>query len=160
MRRHIAGIRQKAFVFPKKKTCAINRYADLKCEVFTRNRDCHMHATIFSATTIGIDAHKVAVEVDVSLGLVQFYIVGLPDTAIKESSKRIRTALQNSGIRLPAKRITVNLAPADLKKEGTLLTFLLRWEFLRKQISYYRKAVFTGNTFFRRIVIGWWSVFY
>jgi magnesium chelatase family protein len=51
---------------------------------------------------------------------VQFYIVGLPDTAIKESSKRIKTALQNSGIRLPAKRITVNLAPADLKKEGTL----------------------------------------
>jgi magnesium chelatase family protein len=79
-----------------------------------------MHATIFSATTIGIDAYKVDVEVDVALGLVQFYIVGLPDTAIKESSKRIRTALQNSGIRLPAKRIIVNLAPADLKKEGTL----------------------------------------
>jgi len=79
-----------------------------------------MHARVFSATTVGIDAQRVAVEVDVSFGLVQFYIVGLPDTAIKESSKRIKTALQNSGIRLPAKRITVNLAPADLKKEGTL----------------------------------------
>lgn len=79
-----------------------------------------MHARIFSATTVGVDAQRVAVEVDVSFGLVQFYIVGLPDTAIKESSKRIKTALQNSGIRLPAKRITVNLAPADLKKEGTL----------------------------------------
>src|ERR1700761_520938 len=79
-----------------------------------------MHAKIFSATTIGVDAHSVEVEVDLSYGLVQFYIVGLPDTAIKESSKRISTALKNSGIRLPAKRITVNLAPADLKKEGTL----------------------------------------
>ena len=53
------------------------------------------------------------------LVLVNFYIVGLPDTAIKESSKRILTALKNSGFRFPAKKITVNLAPADLKKEGT-----------------------------------------
>lgn len=79
-----------------------------------------MHAKIFSAATIGVDACLVEVEVDISLGLINFYIVGLPDTAIKESSKRISTALKNSGIRLPAKRITVNLAPADLKKEGTL----------------------------------------
>lgn len=79
-----------------------------------------MHAKIFSATTIGVDAHLVEVEVDISFGLVNFYIVGLPDTAIKESSKRILTSLKNAGFRLPAKRITVNLAPADLKKEGTL----------------------------------------
>lgn len=79
-----------------------------------------MHARIFSATTIGISAHLVEVEVDISLGLVNFYIVGLPDTTIKESSKRILTALKNSGVRLPVKKITVNLAPADLKKEGTL----------------------------------------
>lgn len=79
-----------------------------------------MHAKILSATTIGVDAHLVEVEVDVALGLVNFYIVGLPDTAIKESSKRIHTALKNCGIRLPSKKITVNLAPADLKKEGTL----------------------------------------
>jgi magnesium chelatase family protein len=79
-----------------------------------------MHATILSATTIGVDAHLVEVEVDISLGLINFFIVGLPDTAIKESSKRVQTALKNSGINLPAKRITVNLAPADLKKEGTL----------------------------------------
>lgn len=79
-----------------------------------------MHAKLCSATTIGVDAHPVDVEVDVSPGLVNFYIVGLPDTAIKESSKRIWTALKNSGFRLQAKKITVNLAPADLKKEGTL----------------------------------------
>lgn len=79
-----------------------------------------MHAKIFSAATLGVNAYSVEVEVDTSFGLINFYIVGLPDTAIKESSKRIQTALKNSGIKLPAKRITVNLAPADLKKEGTL----------------------------------------
>jgi len=79
-----------------------------------------MHTKILSAATIGINAHLVQVEVDVSFGLIKFYIVGLPDTAIRESSKRINSAIKNSGFRLPAKKITVNLAPADLKKEGTL----------------------------------------
>jgi len=79
-----------------------------------------MHTKIFSATTIGVDAHCVEVEVDLSLGLMNFFIVGLPDTAIKESRQRIQTALKNCGIRIPDRKITVNLAPADLKKEGTL----------------------------------------
>lgn len=79
-----------------------------------------MHSKIFSATTLGVDAYPVTIEVDVSFGMINFYIVGLPDTAIKESTKRISTALKNSGFRLPQKCITVNLAPADLKKVGTL----------------------------------------
>ena len=79
-----------------------------------------MHTKIFSATTIGIETHSVEVEVDLSFGLLQFFIVGLPDTAIKESRQRILTALKNCGIRLPERKITVNLAPADIKKEGTL----------------------------------------
>jgi magnesium chelatase family protein len=79
-----------------------------------------MHTKIFSATTIGIETYSVEVEVDLSFGLLQFFIVGLPDTAIKESKQRIHTALKNSGIKLPERKITVNLAPADLKKEGTL----------------------------------------
>ncbi|MGZ6255004.1 MAG: YifB family Mg chelatase-like AAA ATPase [Candidatus Chromulinivorax sp.] len=79
-----------------------------------------MHTKIFSATPIGIHAHLVDVEVDLSFGLINFFIVGLPDTAIKESRQRIQTALKNSGIKLPDKKITVNLAPASLKKEGTL----------------------------------------
>lgn len=79
-----------------------------------------MHASVFSATTIGVKAHPVKVEVDLTFGVVNFYIVGLPDTAIKESSRRIQTALKNSGFRIPNKCVTVNLAPADLKKEGTL----------------------------------------
>ena len=79
-----------------------------------------MHTKIFSATTIGVDAYTVEVEVDLSLGMMNFFIVGLPDTAIKESRQRVQTALKNCGIKLPDRRITVNLAPADLKKEGTL----------------------------------------
>ncbi len=59
-------------------------------------------------------------DLDLSHGMLQFFIVGLPDTAIKESKQRIATALKNSGVRLPERKITVNLAPADLKKEGTL----------------------------------------
>ena len=79
-----------------------------------------MHTKIFSATTVGVRAHQVDVEVDISFGLVNFFIVGLPDTAIKESRQRIVTALKNSGFKVPEKKITVNLAPAHIKKEGTL----------------------------------------
>lgn len=79
-----------------------------------------MHTKIFSATTIGVNAHQVDVEVDLAYGLIDFLIVGLPDVAIKESRQRVVTALKNSGFKSPEKKITVNLAPAHLKKEGTL----------------------------------------
>jgi magnesium chelatase family protein len=79
-----------------------------------------MHTRISSATTYGVQAQEVIVEVDLSLGLMNFNIVGLADIAIKESKQRVTTALKNSGISVPDRKITVNLAPADLKKEGTL----------------------------------------
>ena len=79
-----------------------------------------MHAKILSATTIGVRSYLVDVEVDLSVGMVEFSIVGLADTAIKESRQRIRTAFKNSGLNLPQRKITVNLAPASLRKEGTL----------------------------------------
>jgi len=79
-----------------------------------------MHTEIRSATTIGVTAHTVNVEVDLAHGILQCNIVGLPDTAIKESRQRITTALKNSGFRLPDRKITINLAPADLRKEGTM----------------------------------------
>ncbi len=79
-----------------------------------------MHAKIFSATTIGVDAQQVEVEVDLAMGLVRMDIVGLPDKAIRESSDRIQAALKNSGLRPPDRRITVNLAPANLKKQNVL----------------------------------------
>ena len=79
-----------------------------------------MHSKVYSATTVGIAAHMVEVEVDLAYGMIQFYIVGLPDKAIKESKDRIKAALKNSGLKMPEKLITVNLAPATLKKEDVL----------------------------------------
>ncbi|HPX11855.1 MAG TPA: magnesium chelatase domain-containing protein, partial [Syntrophales bacterium] len=67
----------------------------------------------------GIDALSVDVEVDVSRGLPCFSTVGLPDTAVRESRDRVRSAVRNSGYSMPDGRVTVNLAPADVRKEGT-----------------------------------------
>lgn len=67
-----------------------------------------------------MDTYYIKVEVDVSPGLPSFTIVGLPDTAVRESTERVRGAIRNSGFEFPLKRITVNLAPADLKKEGSI----------------------------------------
>jgi len=79
-----------------------------------------MLSKILSASIVGIDAYPVEVEVDISSrGLPHFSMVGLPDTAVKESRDRVRAALKNIGFSFPLKQITVNLAPADLKKEGS-----------------------------------------
>jgi len=79
-----------------------------------------MLAKILSATLLGIDAYAVEVEVDITArGLPHFSTVGLPDTAVKESKERVRAALKNTGFNFPLKQITVNLAPADIKKEGS-----------------------------------------
>jgi len=75
-------------------------------------------AKVSSAAVLGLEAYPVEVEVDISNGLPAFSIVGLPDKAIEESKERVRSAIKNSGADFPAKRITVNLAPADIKKEG------------------------------------------
>ncbi|MBI3456434.1 MAG: YifB family Mg chelatase-like AAA ATPase [Candidatus Rokubacteria bacterium] len=77
-----------------------------------------MLARVFSACLTGIEAAFVRVEVDVSHGLPTFATVGLPDPAVRESRDRVRAALRNSGFAFPQDRITVNLAPADLRKEG------------------------------------------
>jgi magnesium chelatase family protein len=74
---------------------------------------------VTSGAVIGIDSYPVEVEVDLSPGLPQFATVGLPDVAVRESKERIRAAIKNSGYKFPRKHITVNLAPADIKKEGT-----------------------------------------
>jgi magnesium chelatase family protein len=73
----------------------------------------------FSAATFGIDAYLVEVEVDVSAGLGNFLTVGLPDAAVRESRERIKSAIKNCGLEFPFQNITVNLAPADVKKEGS-----------------------------------------
>ncbi|HQI00178.1 MAG TPA: YifB family Mg chelatase-like AAA ATPase [Deltaproteobacteria bacterium] len=77
-----------------------------------------MIASVHSAFIWGTDALSVMVEADIQTGLPGFSIVGLPDNAVKESKERIRSAILNSGLEFPPRRITVNLAPADRKKEG------------------------------------------
>lgn len=72
-----------------------------------------------TATVIGLNAYKVFVETDVINSLPSFSIVGLPDTAINEARDRVRSAIKNSGFTFPAKKVVINLAPADLKKEGS-----------------------------------------
>lgn len=75
-------------------------------------------ATVHSRAQTGLDAPAVAVEVDLAGGLPALAIVGLPETEVKESKDRVRAAISNSGYQFPTRRITVNLAPADLPKEG------------------------------------------
>jgi magnesium chelatase family protein len=77
-----------------------------------------MIAKIISGGLVGIDAYVIEVEVDLALGLPVFATVGLPDGAVKESKDRVKSAIKNSGYDFPSQRITVNLAPADVKKEG------------------------------------------
>ena len=78
-----------------------------------------MLAKVLSSAVIGIDAYVVEVEVDISQGLPSFATVGLPEGAVRESKERVKAAVKNSGYHFPADRITVNLAPADIKKEGS-----------------------------------------
>ncbi|MBU1054782.1 MAG: YifB family Mg chelatase-like AAA ATPase [Proteobacteria bacterium] len=78
-----------------------------------------MLARILSSAVIGIDAYLVEVEVDIAKGLPSFTTVGLPEAAVKESRERVKSAITNSGYFFPDDRITVNLAPANIKKEGT-----------------------------------------
>ncbi len=82
-----------------------------------------MIAKITSGAVVGLDAQPVEVEVDVANGLPSMIVVGLPDKAVQESRERVRSAIKSSGIALPAKRIVINLAPADLRKEGPAYDF-------------------------------------
>jgi len=77
-----------------------------------------MLAKVLSGALLGIDAYPVDVEVDIAQGLPQFATVGLPEGAVKESKDRVKSAIKNSGYEFPARRITINLAPADIKKDG------------------------------------------
>jgi magnesium chelatase family protein len=75
-------------------------------------------AKVLSCALIGLDVELVQVEVDIANGLERVTLVGLPDTAVRESSERVRAAITNSGYVFPGHRLTINLAPADLRKEG------------------------------------------
>ena len=79
-----------------------------------------MFTKIHTGAISGIEAVEVSVEVNVAGGGIGLFIVGLPDNTIKESEQRIQAAFENSGYKLLAKKIVVNLAPADLRKEGSI----------------------------------------
>lgn len=78
-----------------------------------------MIAKVLSSAVLGVDAYLVEVEADLAFGLPQFNTVGLPEGAVKESKERVRAAIKNCGYEFPARRVTINLAPADIRKEGS-----------------------------------------
>ncbi|MBQ6976865.1 MAG: ATP-dependent protease, partial [Selenomonadaceae bacterium] len=77
-----------------------------------------MYAGTFGAATYGVDGLIITVEVDSANGMPSFEIVGLPSTSVRESKERVRTAIKNSGLRMKTEKITINLAPAEVKKES------------------------------------------
>ncbi len=107
-------------------------------------------AKVFSAATIGLNSYLIEVEVDLGAGLPSFSIVGLPDKAIDESKERIRAAIKNSDVSFPQHRLTINLAPADVKKEGPsfdlpmAVGILVAGEQL-ENIGEYKKSLFVGE---------------
>ena len=76
-----------------------------------------MLVKVYGSAVFGIEATTVSVEVNIDKG-IGYHLVGLPDNAVRESSYRISAALKNNGYKLPGKKITINMAPADLRKEG------------------------------------------
>jgi len=109
-----------------------------------------MSSKILSAAVVGLDAKIVEVEADISGGLPKVFIVGLPDTAVSEAKERVKSAIRNSGFEFPRTVVTVNLAPADLKKEGPVfdlpiaMAILIAYGFLdQEDVS--SQQLFTGE---------------
>ncbi len=107
-----------------------------------------MLAKVFSCAVVGLEGALVEVEVDIARGLPAFNLVGLPDTAVQESKERVRSAIRNSGGQFPMQRITVNLAPADLRKAGPAydlpiaVGLLQAAEYITADVS---RAIFVGE---------------
>ncbi len=106
-----------------------------------------MLAKIASCAIIGLEGAIVEVEIDTAPGLPTFTMVGLPDTAVQESRDRVRTAIKNSGCRFPGNRVTINLAPADLRKEGPSFDLAIAVALLRgsEQVLDCSDALFVGE---------------
>ena len=107
-----------------------------------------MIAKLHSAAVVGLDCELIEVEADICFGFPSFTIVGLPDTAIQEARDRVRSAIKNSGYGFPEVRITVNLAPANLKKEGALFDLALALSVLISQAQIKprkQKEIFVGE---------------
>lgn len=99
----------------------------------------HMLSIVKSMSLHGLEGYLIDVQVDVSAGMPSWNVVGLPDASVKESAERVRTAIKNSGYEFQSRKIVVNLAPADTKKEGSFfdlpiaIGILLNFEDIKKQ---------------------------
>ena len=103
----------------------------LSATIASATLPCSRGAQVQRVSTVafeGIEARAVGVQVQVAPGLPAFNIVGLPDKAVSEAKERVRAVLVISGLALPARRITINLAPADLPKEGSHTICRSRWD--------------------------------
>ena len=96
----------------------MGRIHELVQIIFTFSQNLFMLTQVFASAVFGIDAVPITIEVHIDAG-IGYHLVGLPDNAVKESNYRIAAALTNTNYKLPGKRITINLAPADLRKEGS-----------------------------------------
>lgn len=112
-----------------------------------------MLSKVSSFALCGLDGVPVEVETDINNGLPSYELVGLPDAAVKESRERVRSALKNSGKKFPAQKITVNLAPADLKKEGSYFDLAIAVGIL-KATEQLRGCDLTGVVFLGELALG------
>lgn len=96
---------------------------------------------VHTRAALGVNAPPITIEVHISNGLPGLTMVGLPETTVKEARDRVRSAIINSGYEFPAKKITINLAPADLPKEGGRYTCLLRLRFWPRLSSLQRQIL-------------------
>lgn len=137
----LGSIFQQRVVFPAK--LSYN-----ETSISEEGRCVGMVSKIYSMGLYGMEAFPVEVEADLSQGLPAFELVGLPDAAVKESRDRVRSALKNCGFDFPVSRITMNLAPADKKKEGPIYDLPLLVSLLKasRQLSCHTEdAVFLGE---------------
>lgn len=111
-----------------------------------------MFSTVKSMSLDGLDGYLVEVETDISPGLPSFNVVGLPDTSIKEAKERVRASIKNSCIDFPSRKILVNLAPADKRKEGTgfdlpiAIGILIATGMIRKEkLEGFEQTIFLGE---------------
>lgn len=108
-----------------------------------------MLSIVNSSNLIGIDSILIKVEVDITIGIPSFNIVGLASTEIKEARERVKSAIINSGYKFPNSRIVVNLSPADIKKEGSFLDLSIcigiLSQYIRKDVNYLNESMFVGE---------------
>ena len=120
--------------------------------IYSEKEESDMYSKVKSFGLRGIEGYLIDVEVDVSNGLPNFDIVGLADTSIKESKERVKNAIRNSGLPYPIKKISVNLAPADIKKEGSLYDLAIAVSILacneEMELKHYKDYAYIGELSF------------